>query len=58
MHQLEIIKKHERQVYAISAVNGLGTNEVLQEASRQIKLEASESDEYVETEKQWHPTDH
>lgn len=57
-HQLEIIKKHERQVYAISAVNGLGINEVLQEASRQIKLEASESDEYVETEKQWHPTDH
>ena len=57
-HQLEIIKKHERQVYAISAVNGLGTNEVLQEASRQIKLEASESDEYVETEKKWHPTDH
>jgi len=30
----------------------------LLEASRQIKIEASESDEHVETEKQWHPTDH
>ena len=57
-HQLEIIKKYESQVYAISAVNGLGVNEVLQEASRQIKLEVSESTEHIQTEKQWHPTDH
>ena len=56
--KLKILNKYESQVYAISAVTCLGINQVLQEASRQIKLEASESDKHIETEKLWHPTDH
>ena len=56
--QLKILNKYERRVYAISAVTGLGIKQVLKEASRQIKLEASESNEHIETEKLWHPTDH
>ena len=56
--KLKIIQKYENQVYAISAVKGIGLDEVLLEASRQITSEASESDDHFKIKKPWNPTDH
>ena len=56
--KLRSIKEFEPEVYPISALNKVGLNEVLLEASRQMNLDSKESNENSETEKQWHPIDH